>query len=63
MGSRFTRSDFERAIERSRAKAAGVAFALIEADDAAIFFYGDDPDSPPLCYFDGEDRLPLIGYV
>ena len=63
----FTRRDFERAIEtRGGADPASVAFAIIEGEDAdagAIFFYGDDPDSPPLCHFYGEDSEALIGYV
>lgn len=67
MGSRFTRRDFECAIEaRGEANAASIAFALIEAEDAAcraISFYGDDPDSPPLCHFAGEICLPLIEYI
>lgn len=66
MGSRFTRRDFERAIEAASANAASVAYALVEAEDAAggaVFFYGDDPDSPPLCHFAGELRRALIEYV
>ncbi|MCY3833901.1 MAG: hypothetical protein OXG85_12870 [Chloroflexi bacterium] len=67
MGSGFARRDFERAIEAGGgANPASVAFALIEAEDAAggaISFYGDDPDSPPLCHFAGEICLPLIEYV
>ena len=62
----FTQRDFERAIEARRQDPASVAFAIIEdenADTGAIFFYGEDPDSPPLCHFDDENSLALIGYV
>lgn len=66
MGGRFTRRDFEDAVEAGGEDAASVAFALVEAEDAAgaaISFFGDDPDSPPLCHFSGEKCLPLIEYV
>lgn len=67
MRPEFNRRDFERAIEaRGGQDPASVALAIIEdenADTSAIFFYGDDPDCPPLCHFDGVNSRALIGYV
>jgi len=67
MANRFTRRDFERAINAGGGGAAdNVAFALIEFEDtsgSAISFFGDDPDSPPLCHFAGETYRPLLEYV
>ena len=67
MNPTFSRRDFERAIEtRGEVDSASVALAIIELEDAdagAIFFYGDDPDRPPLCHFQGENSGALIKYV